>query len=154
MACFYRKEESTSTSVTAFYGEDPELPYLCISEALKPVNALDLLLNSMPTAEDVCKKKPVFVKKAAVFLVDTNRLGSPDDLKADDLGAWNHKGKPVRKYKVVRSQSGTVYGADRTQESGSDIYKLTRVYYHHASTPEFRRTIFYAHGEHFLGLAV
>ena len=112
------------------------------------MDALDLLLNSVPLSENVCRKKPVFVKKAAVFLIDTRQLGSPNELKADNLGAWNHKGKPVQKYRVVRSESSTVYGADQTQESGSDVYKLTRVYYHHTNTPEFGRTIFYAHGEH------
>ena len=143
---FYRKQEHTF--VNAFYDEDPDLPCLFVSGALKPVDALDLLLNSVPTAENVYKKKPVFIKKVAVFLADTSQLGSPNDLKADDLGAWDHKGKPVRKYKVVCSESGTVYGADQTQESGSDVYKLTKVYYHHTNTPEFRRTLFYAHGEH------
>ena len=133
--------------MNAFYDEDPDLPCLFISGTLKPVDALDLLLNSLPTAENVCRKKPTFLKKEAVFLVDTSQVGSPNDLKADDLGAWNHKGKPVQKYKVVRSKSGTVYGADQTQESGSDAYKLTRVYYHHTNIPEFQHTIFYAHGE-------
>ena len=39
------------------------LTYLAFSflGALKPVDALDLLLNSVPTAENVCRKKPVFV---------------------------------------------------------------------------------------------
>ena len=45
------------------------------------MDALDLLLNSVPTTENVCRKNPMFVKKAAVFLVDTSQLGSPDDLK-------------------------------------------------------------------------
>ena len=81
--------------------------------------------------------------------MDTTQLGSPEDLKADDLGVWKHKGKPARKYKITRAPSGIVYGADLTQESGSAMYTLTRVYYHHKNTPEFRRTIFYVHGKCF-----
>ena len=85
---FYRKQEHTF--VNAFYDEDPDLPCLFVSGALKPVDALDLLLNSVPTAENVCRKKPVFVKKAAVFLVDTSQLGSPDDLVSSPLSPQDH----------------------------------------------------------------
>ena len=36
---------------------DPDLPCLFISGAFKPVDALDLLLNSVPLAQNVCRKK-------------------------------------------------------------------------------------------------
>ena len=44
-----------------------------------------------------------------------------DDLKADDLGVWDHKGKPMRKYKVTRLPPGEVDGAELTKDSGDDI---------------------------------
>ena len=63
-----------------------------------------------------------------MFLVDTTHLGCSDDLKADDLEVWKHKGKPVRKYKITHApQSGIVYGADHTQEDRSDVYTLTNL---------------------------
>ena len=114
---------------------------MVIPEAIQPVTVFDLILNHTSRA---CKKKPVFVNKAAVFLVDTTHIGC-----SDDLGVWKHKGKPVRKYKITHAlQSGIIYGADHTQDNGSDVYTLTRIYYHHKNTPEFRRTIFYIHGKH------
>ena len=71
-----------------------------------------------------------------------------DDIKADDLGVWVHKGKPIRRYKVAQEKtSGTVYGVSLTNEGGENVYKLTRVYYHHKHTPSFRRPWFYASGK-------
>ena len=71
-----------------------------------------------------------------------------DDLKADDLGVWVHKGKPIRKYKVARDkESGALYSASLTKEGGRDVYKLTCVYYQHKHTPSFRCTSFHATSE-------
>ena len=39
-------------------------------------------------------QKLVGVTDAAVFLVDTTKLRHPDDLKADDMEIWVHKGIP------------------------------------------------------------
>jgi len=78
----------------------------------------------------------VDVQKSATFLVLINSLENIDDLKADDLGVWTHKGKPARKFKVS-CLDGAVYGAELTTDEGSDVYELTRVYYHHKHTPTF-----------------
>ena len=128
------------TILSYIYNDDPELLCLRIELPLKPI---DILLNFKPGDEQVCMKKPVCVQKAATFIIDTSKLGSVEDIKADDLGAWNHKGKPVRRYKINRSLSGTVYAADKTmtQDNDDNIFALTRVYYHHKNTPVFRHTI-------------
>lgn len=61
-----------------------------------------------------------------------------DDLKADDLDSWTHKGKPVHFYNEV-------YDAQQCDSTDNDrIYKLTRIYYHHKGTSEFRKTLFCA----------
>ena len=49
-------------------------------------------------------------------------LGSINDIKADDHGIWNRKGKPMHKYKVSCLVSGEVYGADFTS-SDDDLVK-------------------------------
>ncbi len=110
---------------------------------MKPVDAFNLVLNMMPNDENVCQQKPVGIVKTGVYVVPTS-FGN--DIKADDLGVWLHKGKPNRKYKISRSDSGVVYGADLTKESGEDVYSPTRIYYHHKMTPTFRRTLYYIHG--------
>lgn len=122
------------------------LPAFSYEVLLKPVEAFDLLLNLTSDDDKVCFSKPVGVMRAATFVVANGAVGKVDDFKADDLGVWDHKGKPIRKYKVARLPSGEVYGAELTKDSGDDIYQLVRVYYHHKHTPSFRRTLFYVTG--------
>ena len=118
------------------------------TENLQPTEVFDIVLNTGVSSEVVCTQKPVGVKDAAVFVVDTTSFRRHDDLKADDMGSWVHKGKPVRYYEISRLTSGEVYGAKPCNASNSStVYKLTRIYYHHGGTPEFRKTIFYVHGK-------
>ena len=131
-----------------------DLPCLRIDKPLTSVEALDLLINLKPGDKHVCSKKPVAVKNAATFVVDTGKLVNVEDLKADEMGAWCHKGMPTRKFRTKRSPSGVVYGAQKTEEDGTDTFELIRVYYHHKSTPVFRRTLFYAHGTLYTSVCV
>jgi hypothetical protein len=59
------------------------------------------------TDQNVCKQKPVGIVKEDTYVAPTS-LGN--DVKADDLGVWTHKGKPIRKYKIVCSESRIIYG--------------------------------------------
>lgn len=118
------------------------------SEVIQPTEVFDMILNTEISSEIVCKQKPVGISDAAVFLVDTTNFRRHDDLKADDMGSWIHKAKPIRYFDLSRCISGEVYGAKCCEESSCDtVYRLTRVYYHHRGTPEFRKTIFYVHGK-------
>ena len=126
--------------------------YDSLKEVMKPAEVLNAIINTDPTSEVVCSQKPVGVSDAAVFIVDTSKLRHADDLKADDMGSWIHKGKPIRYYEVQRSPSGVVYGATHCAEAAdnSAVYRLTKIYYHHKGTSEFRKTIFYVHGMTFI----
>ena len=115
---------------------------------MQPSEAFDLLLNLSPGHPDVCSSKPVEVVKPATFVVANKAVGKLDDLKADNVDVWEHKGKPVRSYQMSRLLSGEVYGAELTKESGENIYDLVRVYHHHKHTPSFRRTLFYIKGKY------
>ena len=74
------------------------------------------MLNTLLTDESVCLSRPISVKKAATFIIAKRTSGNVDDIKADDLGVWMHKGKPARKYRVSRSDSGEVFGAELTSD--------------------------------------
>ena len=89
------------------------------------------------------------MKKAATFIIAKRSLGNVDDIKADDLGVWMHKGKPACKYRVSHLDSGEVFGAELTSDVGENAYELTRVYYHHKHNTTFRRTFFYVKGKFF-----
>ena len=90
----------------------------------------------------MCNQWPTDVTDAAVFLVNTNKLRRKDDLKADDVGSWCHKGKPKRFYSIewmkymVNPDSGEVH-AELCGEDTDGAFKLTRIYYHHKGTTEF-----------------
>ena len=120
--------------------------YERLDEVMKPADVLNAILNTDVTSDIVCMQKPIGVKDAAVLLVDTTKLRHPDDLKADDMGSWVHKGIPSHYYSIKRSPSGVVYGVKRCSKTTRDAFKLTRIYYHHRGTSEFRKTIFYVHG--------
>jgi len=113
---------------------------------LQPTEAFNAILNTDVDSPVVCTQRPVGITKAAVFLVNTNKLRHKDDLRADDVGSWCHKGKPIRYYSVEYIQPDEVY-AQICDEDTDDAFKLTRIYYHHKGTPEFRKTIFYIHGK-------
>ena len=123
-----------------------KLPAFSFESPLKPAEAFNLLLNLILDDDNVCSSRPVGIVRAATFVVSNNAVGKVDDLKADDLGIWDHKGKPIRKYKVSRLPSGEVYGAEMSKDTGDQVYQLVCVYYHHKHTPSFRRTLFYITG--------
>lgn len=119
--------------------------YSSATDVMQPVDVFNAVLNTKHDAQVVCQQKPVGIKDTATFLIDTTKLRHFEDIKADDVGSWVHKGRPVRFYTIARLASGEVYGAQLC-EGAEATYKLTRIYYHHKGTPEFRKTIFYVHG--------
>ena len=48
--------------------------YERLDEVMKPADVLNAILNTDVTSNIVCMQKPVGVKDAAVFLVDTTKL--------------------------------------------------------------------------------
>ena len=114
--------------------------------AVQPVDAFNAILNTSKTSQVVCGIRPVGITEAAVFLVNTSKLRHQEDIRADDVGSWCHKGKPMHFYTVERMPSGEVYRVQCCDEGSEGAFKLIRIYYHHKGTPEFRKTIFYIHG--------
>ena len=59
------------------------------------------------------------------MLTCCSKLIHPDDLQADDLGNWVHKGKPIRYFEVVCSPTGIVYDIKPCNKDSANSYKLT-----------------------------
>jgi hypothetical protein len=116
------------------------------SDVLKPVDVFNAILNTDVSSAAVCNHKPVEVMDPAVFIVNLNSLKNPNDIKADDMGSWIHKGKPIRYFELDQGDDGEVLLAKPCSSEDSNYYKLTRVYYHHKGTPQFRKTLFYVTG--------
>ena len=86
----------------------PTICHVSYSRLLQRSEAFDLLLNLSSGHPDVASSKPIGVVKPATFAVANTAVGKLDDLKADDVGVWEHKGKPVRSYRVSRLTSITI----------------------------------------------
>ena len=70
----------------------------------------DFMLGSFPcavTSLKIFNLQKYLTLYSAVFVVG---FRCHDDLKADDMGSWVHKGKHVRYYEISRLTSGEVYG--------------------------------------------
>jgi len=142
MVCFVYSEPGEDQDELDFYNGYPL--YSSATDIMQPVDVFNVVLNTKQDCRIVCKQKPVGIKDTATFLIDTTKLRHFEDIKADDMGSWVHKGRPVHFYTIDRLASGEVYGAQLSEDA--EAYKLTRIYYHHKGTPEFRKTIFYVHG--------
>ena len=105
--------------------------------AVQPVEAFNAILNTSETSPVVCTQRPVGITEAAVFLVNTSKLRHQEHIRADDVGSWCHKGKPVRFYSIERMPFGEVYGAQCCDKGSEGAFKLTRIYYHHKGTSKF-----------------
>ena len=54
--------------------------------------AVSVLLNSELRESSICTKVPFSVEVNAVFVVDLNKLASPNDVFCDDMGVWTWGG--------------------------------------------------------------
>ena len=84
-------------------------------------------------SEQTCISQPINVSQNVSFFVDTRSLEHKDDLKCDDMGAWQHKGSPKCCFKVSKSSRGITnivkIQTKSKQQPTDDVYTLKRVYY-------------------------
>ena len=89
----------------------------------------------------ICTRQPTNTSKNCCFVVDLHALGDPDDIRADDNGVWVRCGSPVT-YLSIHETNGTKSIVKRHKLGKfPNHYKLTRVYYRHANSPDFKRII-------------
>lgn len=64
---------------------DDKTPAFDFDHLLKPVEALDLMLNTSLDDTSVCLPRPISLQRTATFIIAKKSLVSVDDIKADDL---------------------------------------------------------------------
>ena len=82
-------------------------PCVCV-RGIKKYSAEEIvciLLDKTLHQGYVCKQQPLGVKESKVFIVDTNKLNHPDDIKADKLGSGKNDGQHPRWVKVKQQCS-------------------------------------------------
>ena len=107
-----------------------------------------ILLEKKRHEGRVCDKQPLRIRETKAFVVDTDKLRSPDDLKADDLGSWKNDGQHSRWFKVG-TEDGKVLRVEFCSgkpKNDSSAYCLHRHYFVHHSTQAFKRKIVYLTG--------
>lgn len=85
--------------------------------------------------------------ESKVFLIDTDKLGHPDDLKADDLGSWKNDGQHSRWIKVRRKGHNVsiVEVCSGKPKNCPTAYCLHRHYFVHHSNSQFKRKLFFSY---------
>ena len=101
-----------------------------------------VILESVKESQ-ICSRQPTNVARNCAFVVNLHSLECPTDVRADDNGVWIRGGSPVT-YVSVHGSTSIVR---RTRmRNFPNHYKLVRVYYRHADSPDFRRIITTAEG--------
>lgn len=107
------------------------------------------LLNDSSDDSKICHRAPTNIEHNCTFLIDRSRLKSPADIKADDSGSWKNNG--VRSVVILVANDDVSIVAREKQIKSSkllcDQYLLTRSYYIHQASKDFRKILFTLSGK-------
>ena len=82
-------------------------------------------------------------------MIDSSKLRSPEDIRADDLGVWVNNGVRCC-FVTCKSSSNKVISNIKVISKGdplpSQYYQLVRSYFYHKQSKDFKRTIFQLYG--------
>ena len=100
-----------------------------------------IVLKSVDRSQ-ICTRQPTSVCRNSAYVVDLNSLDHPNDIRADDNGIWIRNGFPVAYISVHKESDGSHKIHKRSKlDKTSHHFKLIRVYYRHADSPDFKKII-------------
>jgi len=88
----------------------------------------------------VATVQPVSVQDNLIFVVDTSKLESPNDIRADDLGSWHCNGKQLC-YCIINSTGRVDEIIHRKPSKSVTAYGLIRRYYTHGTASDLKKTV-------------
>ena len=106
-----------------------------------------VLLDTKPSADNVCQKRPTKVHMNCSFLINCSILKDRRDIRADDLGTWYHNGVNTRYLKVKKDIEGQVKEIIQKPKSfksnklDADMFLMRRTYHANGTAPDFKRMI-------------
>lgn len=125
-----------------------ELPvYAQPCKMLTTQEAVSVLLNSELRESSICTKVPFSVEVNAVFVVDLNKLASPNDVLCDDMGVWTWGGSSRRWILVDEAGFITFLKECHTEGNDESCYLVWKRYYYLKSSPDVKRMIIILEGE-------
>ena len=108
------------------------------------------LLNDSSDGSKICHRVPTNIEHNCTFLIDRSKLKSPADVKADDNGSWRNNG--VRSVIIFVANDDVSIVAREKEIKSSKIlsgqYLLTRSYYMHRTSTDFRKILFILSGKY------
>ena len=139
--------ESTATELPLLH-DLKELPvYAQPCKMLTTQEAMSVLLNSELEESLICTKVPFAVKVNAVFVVDLNKLASPNDVLCDDMGVWTWGGSSKRWISVDEEGFVTFLKKCQTDENDESCYLVWKRYYFLKFSPDVKRMIIILEGK-------
>ena len=112
------------------------------TKLLTTQECVTVLLNSKLRDSSICSKVPFSVEINAVFVVDLNKLSSPNDITCDDMGVWKWGGSRKRWLSV--DNEGFVSFLEKKDED--DCYLVWKRYYSLKASPDVKRMIIVVEG--------
>jgi hypothetical protein len=106
-----------------------------------------VLLDTKPSDEIVCQKRPMKIQMNCSFLLNCSVLKDRRDIRADDLGTWNHNGVNTRYFKVKKDTKGRVKEviqqpkAFKSNKLNAGMFLMRRTYHANGTAPDFKRMI-------------
>ena len=139
--------QSTATEISRLH-DLKELPvYAQPCKMLSTQEVIGVLLNAELQKSSICTKVPFSVEINAVFVIDLNKLASPNDVLCDDMGVWIWGGSSKRW--ILVDEEGFVTFLKKCQTEGNDesCYLVWKCYYYLKSSPDVKRMIIILEGK-------
>lgn len=109
-------------------------------------DVVGILLSSKLDDSSICSKVPFSIEANAVFVVDLNKLSSPNDVTCDDMGVWNWGGSKKR-WVSVDDDGFVIFLKESDQPStDSSHYFIWKRYYSLKSSPDVKKIIIILEG--------
>ena len=104
-------------------------------------DVVGILLSSKLEDMSIYSKVPFSVEVNAAFVVDLNKLSSPNDVTCDDMGVWIWGGSKKRWVSV--DDDGFVAFLKESDQPGTDAshYLVWKRYYSLKSSPDVKKMI-------------
>ena len=133
-----------------FYRGNKSIPVFEWNKPLHTYKVQDVAQTLLcDSKKDVCFCTPTNVEHNCTFLVDQSKLKCMADLRADDSGSWKNNG--VRCVIIAVNHGGVAIIARDKEAKGYkmnyDQYQLTRTYFIHRTSQDFRKVIFTLFGK-------
>ena len=114
--------------VPMFLHDIKQLPvYSQPNKLLSTQECATVLLNSNLKDIFICSRVPFAVEINAAFIVDLNRLNSPNDITCDDMGIWKWGGS--RKHWISVDEEGLISFLQE-KDPGKNCYLVWKQYFH------------------------